>query len=151
MMKSTHQILSVGYVLLFSVILRFSMGILVVTTILSVWFGILNDIIDFKLLGGIHRNWFTHSPISPLILIVFLIILLVGNMIIPDSSLALAILLTSTMEIHLLLDAFNPTGISIIPSKNVSIKNIPYDDYWLNVSFSLIGIVLFIIGFLFII
>ncbi len=147
MKKTTHQIFSVGYFFLFSIYIKMPPMGIILGTLLSPLAGIFPDLFDYKIKIADHRNFITHSPISPLVLIFFLAVWIIGDLILlPENSLIFAFLLTSTYEFHIFLDSFNPTGVPIFPTRFYSLKRIPFDDFRLNAIFSLIGLFLFLNG-----
>ena len=120
---------------------------IIIGTALSIWTGIINDLLDYRVLFKIHRNFLSHSPISPVVLIIFFIFWFLAEILSLGSySVLFALLQTSLFEIHIFMDAFNPSGIPIIPGKVVSFKKVRYDDFKANLVISAIGILLFLGG-----
>ncbi|MHA1822098.1 MAG: metal-dependent hydrolase [Promethearchaeota archaeon] len=149
MKKFTHQFVSLGVSFLLFNLLGIPSVPMIIGTFLSIWVGILPDLLDFKLFEGLHRNFLTHSPFSPIIIPLFFIFYIIAELLLPSTLLyPYVLIMLSIWDLHLLLDIINPTGIPIIPGKNISITNIRYDNLKYNLLFSLIGIGLFFISFL---
>ena len=120
---------------------------IIIGTFLSVWVGIINDILDFRILFKIHRNFLSHSPLSPVVLILFFISWFLGEILmLEDFSVVFALLLASLFEIHIFMDSFNPSGVPLIPGKIISFKKIRYNDFKVNFVISTVGILLFFGG-----
>ncbi|MHA1729791.1 MAG: metal-dependent hydrolase [Promethearchaeota archaeon] len=147
MKKHTHQIFSASLFLFLSSLFQMQPIGIITGTILAVWVGIINDLLDFRVLFGIHRNFLTHSPISPVVIILFMLAWILGDLLqLQEYTVLFAVLLSGLFELHILLDAFNPSGIPIFPGKTVRIKRIPFDDVKANLLISMAGVVIFIFG-----
>lgn len=150
MKKSTHQIFSGGFSLFCGIFLRLNIiGVLIVTFV-GMIAGILNDIIDFRSLGLKHRNWLTHSPISPLFFILFILFWFIGEIFLPENqALLFGLILVTNLEIHVFLDSFTISGIPLLPNKIVRLNKIPFDDFKLNILFDLAGLSIGVAGIMF--
>ncbi len=108
--------------------------------------GTINDTLDFKMfVKSEHRNFNTHSFISPIVLGIFLVpFLLVApfNVLI---ALCLGIFGILSYYVHLILDMFNPSGVYI--TKKMMIKgSIRYDNFIVNFLLLCVGLFLLIIS-----
>jgi len=106
--------------------------------------GITNDLLDYKLFIKHKRYFWTHSPLSPLLIGLAIILGLPGIFINRLFSIFLTISLWLIFEFHILLDALNPTGIPLIIKyrklSNISYNNFKWNKIFILLGFSLTGI-----------
>jgi len=144
MKKNSHRFMSLGIGSFLLTIFNLFQNIgIIYFFMLPIYFeaGIINDILDYKLFNKHKRYFWTHSPFSPLLIGLAIILGLFGILINLPFSMFLTISMWFIFEIHILLDALNPTGIPLL-FNNKKISNIPYDDFKWNAIFILIGIIL---------
>jgi hypothetical protein len=141
MQKTTHRLFSIGFFLTMSLFIRMPVMGILIGTVLSIWAGILPDILDFRTFYKIHRNFLTHSPISPLIVAFLAAYWFLGDVIVGSVyAPAFALLLISTWELHIFMDAFNPSGVPILPTRKYSFRKFTFDDFKMNFVVSTMGI-----------
>lgn len=141
MKKSTHQIFSAGVSFLIAILSRLSFVGVISSIIGAVLVGTLNDIIDFTIPGLKHRNWLTHSPISPLFFVLFILFWFIGDLfLIETQSIIFGFILFLNLELHVFLDAFTLSGVPVFPNKKIRVQRIPFDDFRTNAIFDVIGI-----------
>lgn len=108
--------------------------------------GTINDTLDFKVfVKSEHRNFKTHSFISPVIIGIFMVPFLVVAPFNVLIGVYLGIFGVFSYYVHLILDMFNPSGVYI--TKKMIIKGaIRYDNFIVNLLFLSIGGFLLIIS-----
>lgn len=145
MRLSTHVIVTGGLFFLLNSLIYSDTINIICLSLVAIFIGILPDIIDFKLLRGNHRNFLTHSPISPLffIILLFLPIFLVSIQF--QHGIILGVLLAVSFQLHLILDMLNPTGVPLLPNYYIKFAKIHYDNVLTNIVLDGIGVVLFMI------
>ena len=153
MKKITHEIFSFGIIFYLLSLLKINLLLNLLISLLSIWIGIFPDIIDFKILKtkDLHRNFLSHSPISPIFILYILVILIFSLILFSEINqiIVFSFILILPWIFHLVLDSFNPSGITILFSKKkFKNVNISYDDSKVNFIICLIGIILIIFGVL---
>lgn len=101
--------------------------------------GLLNDYLDYKVFFKHERKFWTHSPVSPLLILTAACFGLLGIVISVSFWIFLTITFLVLFEVHLFLDSLNPSGVPII-FNNKKISKIPYDNFKWNFIFVVIGI-----------
>lgn len=151
MKLSTHIILTSGlYFMICSFMYYHDVIFTICITLLAVFIGISPDLIDFKLLKGNHRNFLTHSPLSPLFFIMIIFLPLFFFSIQFQHGVLIGILLANSFQLHIFLDMLNPTGVPLIPNHFVRFSKIQYNNILSNMVLDGIGVTLFMIPMLFI-
>lgn len=144
MKYSTHMIVSIGTFFCIFHLIYTDIVLIIILTILALAIGILPDVIDFKVIG-MHRNFLTHSPLSPLFFILwFALAYLLYELQIPF-YLFTGLLLALSYQIHAILDSLNPTGIPLLPGRNIRLSTIRFDDFFANLLLDLAGILMFLV------
>lgn len=99
----------------------------------------LNDWMDFRLSKEHKRKFITHSPFSPLLILISFASGLVFAMINIYFGLYLILVTYSIFIGHFLLDSLNPSGVPVTPKTRFSFNKIRYDDLKWNILFFLGG------------
>ena len=147
MQKLTHCFSSMGLsVMIFSFFVD-STSLLIIASI-SFMLGGINDWLDFALFKMFeHRNWLTHSLLSP-ILISGIIMIIVSVIFSWFWGLTTFFIFSISWIIHVLLDSLTFTGVYLfIPGHSVSGK-IHYKNVKWNSIFIGISIILSFLGYL---
>lgn len=98
------------------------------------------DWLDHKLYREHERRFLTHSPLSPLLIMISMAsggLFSVMNLIL---GITVGITTYVIFFLHFLLDLLNPSGVPLTPRKHLKGLRMRYDDLTGNVGLSLIGI-----------
>jgi len=149
MKKITHEIFSISLCIfvfrIFDVSSKSSNGNLItyLCAFISIFIGILPDVLDFKLFFGKHRNWLTHSVISPILIPIFSIGWIISSIFSINMILLCGITFCLVWEFHIILDSFTAMGIYLLKSdKRKNLAHFRSDDIVINGLFSAIGLVM---------
>jgi hypothetical protein len=83
--------------------------------------GGVNDTLDFTVFSFLdHRNFWTHSLLSPVLWILPFFTYYLFSIVYPPLNYLLAACMAWAIMAHLILDAFNPSGVFLTPSKKLS-------------------------------
>ncbi len=103
------------------------------------------DFVDHTLYREHKRRFLTHSPLSPLLIGISIILGLLFSFINLFLGVVVAIVIYLVFLSHCFLDALNPSGIPIL-RRRIMIKSIPYDNIKWNILFFIIGAGIAILG-----
>ncbi|MHA1340452.1 MAG: metal-dependent hydrolase [Promethearchaeota archaeon] len=151
MKKLTHEIFSFGIVFLILGIIRFNLIFTILISILGAIIGIIPDLIDFKVLkvNNLHRNFLSHSPLSPIFLVYIIFIHIICSVIFTPLNIIFDLVFILPWLLHLILDSFTKSGIPIfVFCHHLSVIKIYYDDFRPNLIICIIGICFALIGLL---
>lgn len=82
--------------------------------------GGINDTLDFTFFAFLdHRNFWSHSLLSPVLWILPVIVYLIFQILLPPLGILMGACTVWAVLSHLFLDAWNPTGIYLLPSKKI--------------------------------
>lgn len=112
-------------------------------------FGLLakvNDVLDHKLYSRHERHFLTHSPLSPLLIIIAILVGLGFGLLNVFFGIYVGIITYLIFFLHFLLDALNPSGVPVLLNGKVKLSMIPYDNKGINLLLFLIGVILLLIG-----
>jgi len=151
MKEYTHISISLGIGLLmlsfFNIFIRLGF-FYIFLGLLIVIIAKLNDWLDFRLSPSHKRVFLTHSPLSPLLISISLLIGLGFMTLNILLGFYLIFVVHSVFTFHIILDALNPTGVPLIPGKERLRlkKTIPYDNFLWNLALFLLGVIMSVIA-----
>ncbi|MBN1801438.1 MAG: hypothetical protein JW891_08030 [Candidatus Lokiarchaeota archaeon] len=91
-----------------------------------------NDWLDHEIYFKHERRFLTHSPFSPLLLFIAIMIGSPFSIVTPSLGFFVFISVYLIFLGHIFLDALNCSGVPVFPNKRVRIARIPYDDLMAN-------------------
>jgi hypothetical protein len=107
-----------------------------------------NDWLDFKISAKHERKFLSHSPISPLLILICFLIGSLFSFISIFIGIYLGFIVYIIFFMHFLLDALNPSGVPLLPNSRININSIPYDDLKSNIFLLFIGLLMIFIAIL---
>ncbi len=145
MKKITHSFVSMGLsVLGFSFFL--DPPSLLIIACVSFTLGGINDWLDFAIFHMFeHRNWFTHSLLSPLLL-ADIVLLLIAAIFSWYWVMLLCIMFNIAWISHVVLDSLTFTGVYLFLPKHSVNGVIHYKNPEWNLIFSILGVFLVLLG-----
>lgn len=148
MEKFTHLIFSFGIAWCSTAIFKIPLFFQFTLGILGSFIGISPDWFDFKFgAGKYHRNRITHNFLSPLLLIVFILGWVLGELCLISSPMILGLIYIGVFESHIGLDSITFSGVYLDWYRKIHGKYNTHD-FKPNILFSGIGILLILVGFL---
>ncbi len=147
MIKLTHSITSMGVsVFILSFFMEYQL--LMIIAILSFILGGINDWLDFAIFRAFeHRNWGTHSLLSP-IFFAGLISIIISAVFYWYWILMISIVFCISWILHVFLDSLTFTGVYLfLPNREIK-GRIHYKDPLWNIIFMGIGGIFCLAGFL---
>ena len=108
----------------------------------------INDWLDFKLYLKHERKFLTHSPLSPLLILMSVLFGSIFSTVNIMFGIYLGFIVYIIFLAHFFLDALNPSGVPLFPKTRISLKLFPYDDFKWNFFFLSIGILMISIAVL---
>ncbi len=110
--------------------------------------GKINDWLDHEMYLKHERKFLTHSPLSPLLILLALSTGAPFSLLSPFLGIYVFFLIYVIFLSHIFLDAMNSSGVPILPNKKIRIAQIPYDDLTANLTCVFIGTFMILIGLL---
>jgi len=147
--KNAHVSTSLGFGLLSTSILNLFVSLNVLYFILIIVFyivGTLNDWLDFKISIRHERRFLTHSPLSPLLILIAMLMGLIFAIFDTAIGMFVGFMTYLLFLLHVILDSLNPSGVPLFPYTRYRIANIPYDDSLLNSLLTWSGIIISIVS-----
>jgi membrane-bound metal-dependent hydrolase YbcI (DUF457 family) len=142
----THQCVGAGIAALVAALMGFPAAGIALSALLGGFIAPLPDVVDFRVLRFLpHRNWVTHSVVSPALLAILCFthfILLPAGVLVRFTALAVLLL---TWVSHLALDALNPSGIHLWIGKKLCGSN-RYDAWAPNLGLQAAGVLLLVVS-----
>jgi hypothetical protein len=93
----------------------------IVAIAIMFFLGSINDTLDFTVFAFLdHRNFWTHSLLSPVVWILPFFTYYLFSIVYPPLNLLLGVCMAWAILAHLILDAFNPSGVFLTPGKKMS-------------------------------
>ncbi len=110
--------------------------------------GRVNDWLDFKLYAEHQRKFLTHSPFSPILIFISLLMGILFSFVGVFFGMFAAIATHLIFIGHFFLDSLNPSGVPVMPKTKVRLNTIPYDSLRWNFLFFLAGLAMTALSFL---
>lgn len=149
MKNSTHIVVSVGVGLF---LLSF-FSLIIPLGFLFFFFGVLFtalghacDWLDFRIFKVHERNFWTHSPLSPLLILIAVIIGALTSFLNLLLGIYIGWIVYVIFFLHFFLDALNPSGVPLMPHSRIRFYHIPFNDFKANFTFFIAGLFLIILG-----
>ncbi len=143
MKQYTHLSISIGLGSIIMLPICILHGVTFLFILFPFVFGLLgkvNDWLDFKLYSKHQRKFLTHSPFSPLLLAISILMGLTFSFIGPFFGIFVGITTHFIFLGHFFLDSLNPSGVPVMPKTKFGLKKIPYDSLRWNFLFFLAGL-----------
>ena len=105
-----------------------------------------NDWLDFFINSDHKRLFLTHSPLSPLLIIISILIGIVFGSLGMFLGISIALITHMIFFSHFALDVLNPSGVRLLPKKKICLNSIPYDNFKWNALLFLSGILMSCLG-----
>ncbi|MFX1236112.1 MAG: hypothetical protein ACFFAS_20125 [Promethearchaeota archaeon] len=125
----------------FNLIIRLG-PIFVLLVLLFYLAGKTNDWLDHEMYFKHERKFLTHSPLSPLLILMAICAGAPFSLFSPLLAIFVCLTVYLIFCCHLILDSLNPSGVPILPGKKVRIATIAYDDLKTNFLFFIFGAIL---------
>ncbi len=143
MKEHAHISITIGFSLLLTAIydLFFPIGLLFYFMgFFFAFLGKLNDWLDFTLYKEHRRHFLSHSPLSPLLILISILIGAFFSIVRNYFGIFIGLISYLIFILHFLMDSLNYSGVPILPGKKIRIATIKYDNFRFNILFLILGI-----------
>ncbi len=108
----------------------------------------INDWLDIKIYLKHERKFLTHSPLSPLLILISIIIGTFFTIYNIFFGIYIGFIIYIIFLLHFFLDLLNPSGVPLLPKTRLTLKLFSYDNLKWNLIFLFIGVTMIILAFL---